>query len=154
MADSAQDLSKRYYNNCGYGYYYGNNGCYYSGWSYYGRWILLAVILFVAFAVFFSISCLNARRRRRRGISPITGTGWMAPAGHGQAQYTGNQSYPMNNQQQQYQPPSYAPPSNTGANAGYYGGQEGGVTAPAGTYQPKGGENVYAPPEGPPPNRK
>ncbi|KAI4153072.1 MAG: hypothetical protein LQ340_002527 [Diploschistes diacapsis] len=44
-------LEKRQIYNCNnYGYYYdyNSNGCYYSGWNAYGRWVLLAVIVIAA----------------------------------------------------------------------------------------------------------
>jgi len=65
-------LSKRQY--YGYGYNYGN-----SRWGNWGRWVLLAVIIVVALIAFFLVSCLNARRRRKQGVTPMYGTSWMAP---------------------------------------------------------------------------
>jgi len=67
-------LSKRQYYGYGYNNYYGN-----SRWGNWGRWVLLAVIIAVALIAFFLVSCLNARRRRKQGVTPMYGTSWMAP---------------------------------------------------------------------------
>jgi Chitin synthesis regulation, resistance to Congo red len=113
-------------------------------------------------------SCLSARRRRKRGLTPFYGTGWAAntPAGHGPAQY--NPQYPNQQQQPQYgqesqqqnqgwgQQGGYYNQNQTqggyGANQGYYGGQQTGATElqqPPNAY--RGGDQVYEPPSGPPP---
>lgn len=112
-------------------------------------------------------SCITARRRRKRGMTPFRGTGWAAggppPPGHGPAQYTGAQPYYGN--QYNNQPagqPVYAPPpnqnsyGNTGANQSYFGGQQNGVELqqPNNAYQPqRGGDQVFSPPSGPPPGK-
>ncbi|KAJ5102648.1 hypothetical protein N7532_003177 [Penicillium argentinense] len=57
--------------------YYGN--CYGNNWDRWGRWVAFAVIVGCAFLLFFGFACFNARRRRRHGQRPYTGTAWMAP---------------------------------------------------------------------------
>ncbi|KAJ5101626.1 hypothetical protein NUU61_003848 [Penicillium alfredii] len=147
-------LFPRYY--CGYGY---SNDCRGSSWNEWGRWVAFAVIVGVAFIIFFGFACFNARRRRRHGARPITGTGWMAPPPGppppGQPQY----------QQPYYGDPYYQaqPPPQYSANPqsyGYFG------AAPQQPPQPQGielqsppnayaqGAHPYAPPPGPPPNNK
>ncbi|KKY18211.1 hypothetical protein UCRPC4_g05056 [Phaeomoniella chlamydospora] len=102
--------------------------------------------------------CLSARRRRRSGLQPYRGTGWVGrtPFGHGPAQYN-----PNYNQQAQYNPPppQYTPQGGyyggAGQNQGYFGGgQQNGVELqqPSNVY--RGGEPVYEPPAGPPPSKK
>jgi len=133
-----------------------NNGQYsrygrcYNKWDYYGRWILLAVLVFVVVFFAFIYSCIKSRRRRRHGQRPMYGTGWMAPPPNGQgynnpAGYSNpppaygapsGQSYPMDAQQ---------PPS-----AGGYYGQSEGVQQPKNVYNQQPGHD-YAPPPGPPP---
>ena len=114
-------------------------------------------------------SCVTARRRRRQGMQPYRGTGWAAgrtPPGHAPAQYTGaSQPYygdggnQYNNQpatQNAYPPPNQNYYGNQGANQGYFGGQQSGVElqSPNNTYQPpRGGDQVYSPPSGPPPGK-
>lgn len=146
-------LGKREY-PCRSDEYYRNGFCY-SSWNWYGRWILAAVVLAVILAIFFLWTCINSRRRRRQGLRPMYGTGWMAgqPGPH---QYNnpqayqapppayGQQSYPMQNQY-----------TGTAFNRedGYYGQSEG-VQQPKNTYDngnPQG--DIYAPPEGPPPGK-
>lgn len=135
--------------------------------------IVFFILLFVTW------SCVKNRRRRRQGMQPMYGTGWI-PAG-------GGGGGPVNNQQPQYNqggwfggfgghknhknnnqppPPQYTPgpggaPTQeqqyTGqtfnSNEGYYGHHQNDVPLqqPAGSYYPRGGDPVYAPPEGPPP---
>ncbi|KAL8943438.1 MAG: hypothetical protein Q9216_001076 [Gyalolechia sp. 2 TL-2023] len=114
-------------------------------------------------------SCVTARRRRRHGMTPYRGTGWAAgrtPADHAPAQYTGAQPYyGGGNQYNNNQPTGqavYSPPpnqnyyGNQGANQSYFGGQQSGVElqSPNNTYQPpRGGDQVYSPPTGPPPGK-
>lgn len=154
-------LVARYYNNCNtydqYGNYYGCN----SNWDRWGRWVALVVIVFVVLLLAFGCSCMNARRRRKRGVSPRYGTGWLG------GKYGGgnNQQTYYNNQQPGYgqaAPPYEAPNQeyqNTGntfnSNEGYYGQQSGvELQQPQHSYQPqRGGEAVYAPPQGPPPGK-
>jgi len=98
------------------------------------------------------------------GMNPYRGTGWAAgqtPAGHAPAQYTGAQQPYYGNQNNASVPPVYSPPPQNygpqyGANESYFGGgQQNGVELqhPQGAYV-RGGENMYAPPSGPPPMKK
>jgi len=138
------NLAERAY--CPYGYGYGG-GCY-STWDYYGRWIFAAVAVFVFILILFIWACVNSRRRRKRGVQPMYGTGWMANGQYGHHQQNNpnayhppppaygaqqGQAYPMENQ-------------NTGATFrtadGYYG---------AGQQQEGVHKGDYAPPPGPPP---
>ncbi|KAI9788150.1 MAG: hypothetical protein M1816_007196 [Peltula sp. TS41687] len=152
---------------CNYDAYSSQRYCYYSPWDSWGRWLFLAVVVGFVLLMFLA-SCLSARRRRNRGLSPFRGTGWLAgkpPPGHGPAVYTGGQQGDQQGPYPQFTgntaaPPYNAPPNDsyqtghTGANAGYYGPQQGGIElqTPPNTYQPQqGGEPVYAPPPGPPP---
>ena len=156
-----------------------NNGCY-SAFDTWGRWVVLAVVLVVFFFFFCICSyvplighssgrkltfprAFSSRRRRRRGLNPYYGTGWMAgktPAGHAPATYTGPQNYATDGREGAA--PPYAPPANntyypnnTGVQQGYYG-QENGIElqTPHSTYQPaRGGDPVYTAPSGPPPGK-
>jgi hypothetical protein len=104
---------------------------------------------------------MTARRRRKAGRQPFYGTGWAARPGQG-----GQTAQPYyNNQHNQAAPPYSAPPYSAqptqtpygGANQGYYGGygqQQQGVELqqPQPTYG-RGGDDVYAPPAGPPPGK-
>jgi len=173
MAPTALDnaLSKRdYYCN---GFYYSYN-CHYSRWDSWGRWVALAVIVVVVLLVAFLFSCYNTRRRRRLGMAPMYGTGWMAgkPA---QGQYGNNGGYYNSNQPYNggTAAPPYSPPLNnqqTGntfnSNEGYYGspnqgyaqygGQQNGIELqqPQNTYNPqRGGDPVYEAPQGAPPGK-
>lgn len=104
-------------------------------------------------------------------MTPRYGTGWMMPGGQpGQPQY-GNGWFgqnKFNNQQPQYQqppPPQYTPAQQgpvgnqyTGqtfnSNEGYYGQHNNNdipLQQPGSSYYPRGGDNVYEPPTGPPP---
>ncbi|GKT83278.1 hypothetical protein Ct61P_01128 [Colletotrichum tofieldiae] len=121
------------------------------------------------------VGCMNARRRKRRGVQPFYGTGWMGGNNkhnqHQQATYAYNQQY--NGQQQGYAgypqqgadgsypapPPAYGQaqqnPQYTGTtfnpNDGYYGGHNEGIQLqqPQSSYQ----RDVYSPPAGPPPGK-
>lgn len=147
---SLDGLTKRQY-GYGYNYYYGN-----SNWDRWGRWVALVCIIVFALFVAILFSCCHARRRRRRGVRPYYGTGWMAGK---PAQYENTQSY----YNQGPPAPPYSPgPVNqnyTGQTFnradGYYGQQNGiELQQPQSSYQPgRGGENVYAPPQGPPPGK-
>ncbi|KAJ8064145.1 hypothetical protein OCU04_006499 [Sclerotinia nivalis] len=103
--------------------------------------------------------CLNSRRRRRQGIQPMYGTGWMAkppPYGH----YNYGPPPPI------YTQNGPIPPQQTGntfnSNDGYYGhhgqhgqhGQQDGIELqqPPNAYT-RGGEDVYEAPMGPPPGK-
>ncbi|MCJ1413748.1 hypothetical protein MMC32_000072 [Xylographa parallela] len=151
----------------GYNYNYNCNN---SAFSSYGRWILLAAIIAAALVFFLVFSCLSARRRKRQGLQPYRMTGWahqgqtnttqsqyqppVQPYGNNNPNYYNNNAGTPNNA-----PPTYEPPKegnyygNTGANQGYFGGQQSGVELqqPNSSYQPRGAENVYSAPEGPPP---
>ncbi|KAJ9628378.1 uncharacterized protein PV06_06601 [Exophiala oligosperma] len=151
-------VARQYYNTC-----YNSFGQAYrcrSGWYSWGRWVALGVILFAALFFFFLLSCFSARRRRRQGRQPYYGTGWagQTPWGHGPAQY--NPNY-QTQQQPQYNQGPQAPPNYNqtaggyyGENQGYFGGRQTDVEMqpPSNTY--RGGDNVYQPPPGPPPNNK
>ncbi|KAH8647564.1 chitin synthesis regulation, resistance to congo red-domain-containing protein [Tricladium varicosporioides] len=148
-------LAKRVY--CDY------YGCYTSTWNDWGRWVALTVIVVAVLLIAFLFSCYNTRRRRRQGLAPMYGTGWI-PAGKppvGQQQYGG---YYANQPYHGGQPaPPYAPPmpqQQTGttfnSNDGYYGGHNNiELQQPSSAYQPaRGGDPVYEAPLGPPPARK
>ncbi|KAL7629289.1 hypothetical protein AAE478_000809 [Parahypoxylon ruwenzoriense] len=131
----------------------------YSAWDWYGRWIFAAVIIALIIAIFLIWACVNSRRRRRQGLQPMYGTGWMAGnPGAGNAYYNNPQGY-------NHPPPAYgAPPGQsypmqnqyTGATFqsgdGYYGQHEG-IQQPKNVYGKNNTADGYAPPEGPPPNR-
>jgi len=157
-------LEKRqYYGGC-YGYGCGNN----SGWSVWGRWVALGVIIACVVLIAFLFSCFNSRRRRRRGLAPMYGTGWMTgkpPVGQQSSGYYTHEPYNGG------AAPPYSPPignqatGNTfNSNEGYYGnhggygygGQQGGIELqqPTSSYQPqRGGDPVYEAPQGPPPRK-
>ncbi|KAK0618201.1 chitin synthesis regulation, resistance to congo red-domain-containing protein [Bombardia bombarda] len=138
---------------CPSGSYYSGSGCYrYSSWYWWGRWVFAAVLVIIVIALFALVA--NSRRRRAQGVAPVYGTGWMAPA---------PPYYPQNPPQYSAQQPVY--PQQTGqkfnTNDGYYAAQtpenqEGiQLQQPATTYHRGGGaDDVYAPPEGPPPAKR
>jgi len=138
-------------------------GCY-STWNSWGRWVALAVIVVAFILLAFALSCINSRRRRRRGVAPMYGTAWMAaPPPYGQQQQYPNQPYNGAHAPPMYSPPGVVP-QQTGntfnSNDGYYGhhqyqGQNNDIELqqPASAYQ-RGGENVYQAPMGPPPGKK
>jgi hypothetical protein len=155
-----------------YGYNYCPSG--YSGrncenrndWYWWGRWVVAGVILLICI-VSLVICSITARRRRRRGVQPFYGTGWMA-TGQKYGAHNQQQGYNMNAYQQpQYPqqnnnqgwtnpPPAYGQqqPQYTGStfrpSDGYYGdGQQSGVQAPQNTYNRDG----FNPPAGPPPGK-
>ncbi|KAI1808329.1 chitin synthesis regulation, resistance to congo red-domain-containing protein [Daldinia bambusicola] len=150
-------LAKR--DSCRDNEYYRYGRCY-SAWYWYGRWIFAAIIIVLIIAVLFIMVCVNSRRRKRRGLQPMYGTGWMAGnAGPNNNAYYNNpqpgyanpppaygappgQSFPMQNQ---YTGTTFSP------NDGYYGQHEG-IQAPKNVYN-NNQKDDYAPPEGPPPNR-
>ncbi|KAI9739850.1 MAG: hypothetical protein M1818_004906 [Claussenomyces sp. TS43310] len=153
--------------NDGFGGYYGDCD---SAWYRWGRWVLLGCAVVFAILVVLAFSCLNGRRRRRRGLQPRYGTGWLAgktPEGHNGPSYTGYNNAGFNGgyNQPNYNPaPPYSPPpvnqQSTGntfnSNEGYYGQQNGiELQQPQNAYAPpRGGDPVYAPPQGPPPKAK
>lgn len=173
-----EDLFTRDY-RCGSGQYYRNGYCYRNRWNSWGRWLVAALAVGLFFLVI--VSCLTlSRRRRRRGVQPMYGTGWMAGGGpqkfgnHQNGQQMHNYNYNPNQQGGDFQqqqayggyppappPPAYGQqqqqPQYTGTtfntNDGYYGNQnqqQSGVQPPQGTYQR---EEVYSPPQGPPPGK-
>jgi len=141
---------------------YGN--CYYSTWDNWGRWVALVLIV-----IFFLLVGLgfSTRPRRRRGMAPMYGTGWMG----GKPPVGQQHGHPGNWGQQQggYQapPPPYMGNQATGttfqSHDGYYGNhnqgygqQSGGIELhqPGASYQPqRGGDHVYEPPMGAPPGK-
>jgi len=149
-------LSKRDYCDS---YYYYDDDCHRSAWESWGRWAFAAVVVVFFIILFVIWGCINSRRRRRNGIHPLYGTGWMAPP----PKYPGgpNQHYPP--------PPAYnAPPqqpvyTGTSFNTanGYYGHHEGiqmSPQPPANTYHRpangmRDGQDDFAPPAGPPPGK-
>ncbi|KAF0332548.1 hypothetical protein GQ607_000564 [Colletotrichum asianum] len=144
-------------------------GCYErSSWYYWGRWVLAAVVLGIAILILVALGCVSSRRRRKRGMSPFYGTGWMS---NNQKYYPQNNTYAYNQQypqqgygqgqpgQYQNPPPAYGQqqPQYTGTtfnpNDGYYGNHNEGINLqqPQNAYhQPQG---TYAPPAGPPPGK-
>lgn len=143
-------LFARYY--CS-GYGYSNNNCR-SSWSWWGRWVFAGVAIFVVILALVLLGCRNSRRRRKNGLNPRYGTGWMAPA----------PKYSQQNNPGVYAPPppqyTPAPGQNQGYNnnnnnyQGYYGGQQEGIQPPQGAYYPPGNtDNYYQAPPGPPPNK-
>ncbi|KAI1828048.1 chitin synthesis regulation, resistance to congo red-domain-containing protein [Xylaria intraflava] len=120
-------------------------------WFWYGRWILLAVLLVFVFLLLFTYACLQSRRRRRQGMSPMYGTGWMAP-NNGQY-YNPPQAY--NSEAYHQPPPAYGAPGQSypmdnryQTADGQYNRQASGVEPPKNVYS-----GDYAPPAGPPPNK-
>jgi len=101
-----------------------------STWSDWGRWVALVIIIIAAFLVFFLFACISARRRRRQGLSPMYGTGWV--------------SAPPPAQYNQQPPPQYTP------SGGYYSGQQNGVELQQPQNAYVGGQQVYQEPAGPP----
>ncbi|KAJ0121636.1 Protein RCR2 [Diaporthe amygdali] len=168
-------VSRQSFSSCPSGYTLRNGRCYQSNWSYWGRWVLAAIVIVFFLVLFLTWSCISNRRRRRAGMNPRYGTGWMMPGqqyGNGQQPQYGNgwfgQNKYNNNQQPQYQqppPPQYTPANGpvpnqyTGqtfnSNEGYYGQHNNNndipLQQPGSSYYPRGGDNVYEPPTGPPP---
>ncbi|KAF6817688.1 hypothetical protein CMUS01_04656 [Colletotrichum musicola] len=145
-----------------------------SSWYYWGRWVLAAVVVGIAVLILVVLGCMSSRRRRKRGMNPYYGTGWLSnnQKYHPQQgtyaynqQYNGQQAgYAGYGQQGGYQnpPPAYGQqqPQYTGTtfnpNDGYYGGHNGGhnegiqLQQPQNAYQRDG---TYSPPAGPPPGK-
>jgi hypothetical protein len=168
--------------SCSYGY--DVNGDCYSRWNTWGRWVALAVVVvaFILLAFLFSYVPLfpspcvppltpinrryNSRRRRRRGMAPMYGTGWMGGNwGHkppfGQ-QYGNNGGYYPNQPYNGGAAPPYEPPvpnqatgTTFNSNDGYYGHNNAyELQPPQSSYQPqRGGDPVYDAPQGPPPTK-
>ncbi|KAK3337235.1 chitin synthesis regulation, resistance to congo red-domain-containing protein [Cercophora scortea] len=146
LAHETAGIVKR--DNC----YYSNGYRYcYSSWYWWGRWVFAAALIVIFLAVLFALGRRNSRRRREQGVAPRYGTGWLAPA----PPYYPNPPPP----QYSAQPMN---PQNTGykfnQNDGYYANQQEGIQLqqPQSSYQPqnRGVDEVYAPPEGPPPPKR
>ncbi|KAH6866019.1 chitin synthesis regulation, resistance to congo red-domain-containing protein [Thelonectria olida] len=132
-----EDLFKRYW-VCPSGYSYHDGRCYRSRWYSWGRWVVLAIAISLFLIVFFS--CLTiACRRRRRGVRPMYGTGWMAPQGK-----WGN---PPQNNPQGYQ--NYPPPGGGFQQQQRYGGYPPAPPPPGGGFQQQQRYGGYPP--APPP---
>ncbi|KAK4613835.1 hypothetical protein CLAFUW4_09226 [Fulvia fulva] len=141
----------------------GDTYCDNDTWNDWARWVVLAAIIIVAFLLFFSFSCVSARRRRRFGAQPYRGTGWAlgrTPAGHNAPTYNSQPYYAQHaNQYQQPQPyynnshnpPPYTPPPNNG----YYGQNDVELQQPQQAYggYRSGEAPAYEPPKGAPPGR-
>lgn len=140
-----------------------------SNFYYWGRWVLAAIVIVFFIALFAAWSCISNRRRRRAGMNPRYGTGWMGgysgypPTGqqqHPAPQYSNGGWFGAHNKNNNPPPPQYTPsavPNQTTGTTfntadGYYGHQgDVPLQPPAGSYYPRGGEPVYEPPSGPPP---
>jgi len=155
-------LARRQQYYCTYGYdSYGN--CY-SRWNTWGRWVALAVVVIAFILLAFLFSCYNSRRRRRRGMAPMYGTGWMGgnwgnkpPVGQ---QYGAGGGYypnpPYGGAAPPYEPPlpNQATGTTFNSNDGYYGHNAYELQQPQSSYQPqRGGDPVYNAPTGPPPKK-
>ncbi|KFY11123.1 hypothetical protein V491_07340 [Pseudogymnoascus sp. VKM F-3775] len=154
-------LEKRQYYNGNYGYGYRD-----SNWNRWGRWVALVVIVVFFLFLAFACSCVNSRRRRRQGLAPRYGTGWLAGKNGVNQQHYQNNGY--QGQQSGYNyggaapAPPYSPPQQQyqqqyGGNADYYGGQQSGIELqqPQSSYNPQmGREQTYEPPSGPPPGKQ
>jgi hypothetical protein len=168
--------------SCTYGTdIYGN--CYNSTWNTWGRWVALVVVVvaFIILAFLFSYvallflssnslltpinRCYNSRRRRRRGMAPMYGTGWMGgnwgnkpPVGpqYGGGGYYSNQPY-NGGAAPPYEPPipNQATGETFNSNDGYYGHNNAyELQQPQSSYHPqRGGDPVYDAPQGPPPRK-
>ncbi|KAL9947054.1 hypothetical protein D7B24_002087 [Verticillium nonalfalfae] len=166
------ELVKRQF-GCPSGTYYRNGRCYTrnrSSWYYWGRWVLAGVLVVVFLLILCALGCFSSRKRRRKGNTPMYGTGWMTNNRWGANQHQNNQ-HAYNQQgynqqqygQQQYgygqqgynAPPAYGQqPQHTGTtfnqNDGYYGNHDNiQLQQPQQTYNR--GVDDFAPPSGPPP---
>lgn len=53
--------------------------CYSTRWNSWGRWVFVAFMI-IGFIFFLAmLMFISARRRRRSGLRPMAGTGWLAP---------------------------------------------------------------------------
>jgi len=157
-------LAKRQNNFNNNNTYCGIYGCY-SGWNSWGRWVALVVIILAFVFLAFLFSCYSNRRRRRRGIAPMYGTGWIPYGGSGgwgnKAPLQQNPGYYHNDPYNGGAAPPYEPPmvgQQTGntfnSNEGYYGSNAYELQQPQSSYHPgRGGDPVYVAPEGPPPRK-
>ncbi|KAJ8098005.1 hypothetical protein POJ06DRAFT_26715 [Lipomyces tetrasporus] len=148
--DTRQFYGCQYYGTC-------------SGWYYWGRWILLGVIIVIALLLFWLFICMRNRRRSKSGLPPAYGTQWMgfgsgwrnqgpAPV---QSQNTGPGAYYAGAYPQQgtSAPPAYAYNENYQQQPQQPGTmQQGSYNSP---YQQRSGEAYemqnYPPPTSPPP---
>lgn len=152
MAPSLQsvaqnELSKRFVSYCDLD----SVGC--RNWYSWGRWVFAAVFVILVIALFAVWGCISSRNRRRRGVQPLYGTGWLsAPPKYPGPPGQGPGTYPP-------PPPAYtAPPqqpAHTGTSfstsQGYYGHHNDiqmTPQPPPNTYQTPA---YFAPPPGPPP---
>jgi hypothetical protein len=144
---TANPILSRYISTCS-SYYYDN--C--SNWDYWGRWVFTAVVIIVIIGILFTLACVNARRRRRRGMTPMYGTGWMG--GKYQNGYNNPQAYNPPPPQYSSQPMPNQYTGNTfNTNEGYYGHHEGiQLQQPTNVYN-RAPENGYEAPPGPPPSK-
>jgi hypothetical protein len=146
---------------CPSGYHYSGGYCYRnSGWYWWGRWVFAGVVIVFILAVIVLLGCLSNRRRRRQGLAPRYGTGWLGPKfGPGYQNNANYNSYqqpppppPQYSQQPQYTGTTYNP------NEGYWGPpqQQQGIALqqPQNSYYPRGGDNDYEPPAGAPPAKR
>ncbi|KAH8884517.1 hypothetical protein GQ53DRAFT_396230 [Thozetella sp. PMI_491] len=151
LAEQAE-LAKRYTYYCPSGYYASGSHCYPSAWYGWGRWVLAGVVVVVFIICLASLACINSRRRRRQGLAPRYGTGWMAPAPKYENNPNGYNNYapppPQYSQQPmggQYTGTTFNPAD------GYYGGTTNHMPPPQNTYQRGTGGDAYEAPAGPPP---
>ncbi|KAK9464156.1 uncharacterized protein V1516DRAFT_669716 [Lipomyces oligophaga] len=137
--------------------YWGYSCSYYgtcSTWYYWGRWVLLGVVVAVALITLLLCICACNRRRSKKGLPPAYGTAWVP--------FSGGQVYP--NRPQNYGPPPGPPPAYNPAthpspvpvdpaSQAYYSNGAGNNGQQTGTFN--GGNNYemrdYPPPVGPPP---
>ncbi|KAJ6008127.1 hypothetical protein N7540_012103 [Penicillium herquei] len=126
-----------------------------STWDRWGRWVAFAVIVAIAVLIFFAFACFNARRRRRQGQQPFTGTAWMAPPPGPPPpnQPTYQQPYYGDPYYQSQPPPQY---SANPQNYGYFGAQapppqQNGIELQQPQHAHASGARDYSPPPGPPP---
>lgn len=138
--------------------------CFDNSWDNWGRWVALGVIVVSFVLLAFLLSCYNSRRRRRLGMAPMYGTGWMGgnwgnkygPQYGGNGQYYSNQPY-NGGAAPPYEPPipNQATGTTFNSNDGYYGHNNAfELQQPQHSYQPqRGGDPVYDAPLGAPPKK-
>ncbi|KAL5614572.1 hypothetical protein BROUX41_004675 [Berkeleyomyces rouxiae] len=134
--------------------YYRGDGwydCNDSNWHNWGRWVALAVIVVFGIVCLAMLGCVNSRRRRRHGLQPRYGTGWMAPLPkYSQQPPPGHQQFQSTPQNGYYAPPAYGQSVNPNQAPNQAWGQQGGIPLqpPQQAYT-----GDYAPPTGPPPGK-
>ncbi|KAL7909281.1 hypothetical protein GGI35DRAFT_376187 [Trichoderma velutinum] len=113
MAPTMVDLFARD-DGCGYGYFFDGIGCRRkSGWYFWGRWVLAGIAILFALGLLFCCLCVS-RRNRRRGATPMYGTGWFSGAPAAQTSRPSgnnkhnNNGYEMNNYQTGYTQGGYS----------------------------------------------